>query len=354
MAELTSIPGIGKTSLELLEAAGFHDAEALANTALPALVLELERANKILKITKRTPGEPAIRKWIAAARDLVGVPEEPAEPAEPALVPVNYELSPQVVAMLASAPFAIPLPARVLQDNQLGVPDIPAAILLNRYSGDLDVRIEQRVSVNPFSKTAAPSNQYVRLANSGNARHEIDTSKLRSTDELAASMPRVEGVRPSPADDRVALIRAPRLSTNEGRDPQSRWYIRGVLHSNAISIMLGASTTLLLMIMTPIAMIAALLLLASVVMPEIFSWVPKELLAFPVSLPVFGLFYLLIGLGGRCRVCGQQLFVHRPHLKNARAHHITGLGYILPLCIHILLFRWFRCTHCGTPVRLKE
>ncbi len=49
-------------------------------------------------------------------------------------MPVNYEQNPQVVSMLASAPFAIPLPARTLVENQLGVADIPAAILLNRYS----------------------------------------------------------------------------------------------------------------------------------------------------------------------------------------------------------------------------
>lgn len=352
MADLLSIPGIGKTSRELLEAAGFRDAEALAKAGVSELAHELERANSMLKISKRTPGSAAIGKWIVAARDLMGV--VPEQPAEPPLMPVNYELSPQVVAMLANAPFAIPLPARKLVENQLGVSDIPAAILLNRYSGDLDVKVEQRLPMNRQPKPLAATNGYVRMADNGNPRIEMDTSRIRSTENLGEPMLKVAAVKTSPANDRVALLRAPRTSTNAGRDPQSRWYIRGVLHSHPLSIFAGAAVTLLLMVVTPASVISALLLLASVEMPGHFSWVPKWLLAFPAALPLLGIIYLIFGLGGSCRICGQKLFAHRSHLKNARAHTVPGLGHILPLCIHILLFRWFRCTHCGTPVRLKE
>jgi hypothetical protein len=351
MVDLIRIPGIGKTSFELLEAAGFHDAEALAKAGVSELARELDRANRILKITKRTPGEAVIGKWIDAARKLVGVPDEVARPAS---MPVNYEQSPQVAAMLAAAPFAIPLPARTLVDNRLGVADIPAAILLNRYSGDLDVKVEQRLPGNRQAKPVAAVSNYVRIADNANPRVEIDTSRLRSTENMGEPMPKVATVKSSPADDRVALLRAPRSSTNKGRDPQSKWYIRGVLHAHPVSIYMGALVTLLLMIITPLAVISAALLLLSGEMPVQFSWVPAWLLAFPLALPVFGIAYVIWGLHGTCRICGQKLFVHRPHLKNARSHHVRGLGHILPLCVHLLLFRWFRCTHCGTPVRLKQ
>jgi hypothetical protein len=33
---------------------------------------------------------------------------------------------------------------------------------------------------------------------------------------------------------------------------------------------------------------------------------------------------------------------------------VPGLGHILPLAAHVLVFRWFRCTFCGTSVRTKE
>jgi hypothetical protein len=351
MANLISIPGIGKTSLELLEAAGFRDADSLANAGAADLAHELERANSILKIAKRAPSQAAIHKWIISAREIVGLTEEPAEPI---CMPVNYELNPQVFAMLATSPFAIPLPARTLVENQLGVADIPAAILLNRYSGDLDVKVDQRLPANRQPKPASTPNSYVRIADQGQPRLEMDTSRMRTTDDLGDPTQQVPVVKPSPANDRVALIRTPRTTTNKGRDPRSRWYIRGVLHSHPTSIVFGAIATLLVMVMIPLSVVSAALLLASAEVPEHFGWVPAWLLAFPLALPLLGIFYLICGLGANCRVCGQKLFVHRSHLKNSKAHHIRGLGYILPLCVQILMFRWFRCTHCGTPVRLKE
>jgi hypothetical protein len=354
MVTLISIHGIGKASHELLEAAGFHDVESLAKADVSELARELALANAIFKICKRRPGRAVIAKWIAAARDKLGVSEQSAGPAEPALMPVNYEQSPQVIAMLVNAPFAIPLPTRVLVDHELGVVDIPAAILLNHCSGDLDVKVEQRSEMNWQSKPVIPPGNCARVGDNGNSRLGVDILRIRSTENMVVPMLRVAEVKTAPKDDRVALLRAPRVSTNKGRDPHSRWYIRGVLHSHPLSILVGALVTLLLIMVIPAFVISGALLLASGEIPEYFAWVPKWLLVFPVVLPVAGLIYLIFGFSASCRICGQKLFVHRPHLKNSRAHHVKGLGYILPLCLHLLLFRWFRCTHCGTPVRLKE
>lgn len=358
MDPLHSIPGIGKTSLELLEAAGFQNAETLANANVPELTRELERANSILKIAKHAPTSAKIEKWIVEARKLVGLDEQSPHPAG---MPINHEINPQVVAMLADAPLAIPLPARTLVDHQLGVADIPSAILLNRYSGDLDIRISQRPIPNRQTQATEPpkpniriAEHNVRIAESHSARLEMDTSKVRSTDSMGDPTTKLANAPAASTHDRVALIRTPRVATNKGKDPRSRWYIRGVLHSHPLSIYFGALATLLVMFMIPLSMICSALLLASVELPEHFGWVPEWLLALPVALPLFGIVYLILGLGGTCRVCGQKLFAHRSHLKNTKAHHVRGLGYILPLCIQILLFRWFRCTHCGTPVRLKE
>lgn len=357
MADLSKIPGIGKTSLELLEAAGFHDVESVARIEVDQLVGELIKANSILKIAKRNPAPAVVEKWIGSARGIVGVPDEPIQPESPnghAMPPVNYELSPQVASMLASAPFAIPLPARILVDHQLGVSDIPAAILLNRYSGDLDVKVEERLPRIRQPKPAGATNGYVKIADNASQRVEFDTSRIRSTEDMGEPLVKGPAIKTSPSTDRIALLRAPRASTNIGRDPESRWYIRGVLHSHPISIYVGALVTLLVMFMVPISLISTALLLASAEIPDFFSWVPGWLIVFPVALPVFGIAYLIWGIGGSCRICGQRLFMHRSHLKNSKAHHVKGLGYVLPLCLQILTFRWFRCTHCGTPVRLKE
>ena len=118
MANLISIPGIGKSSLELLEAAGFSSMESLARVGVDELFNELERANNILKIAKRPPTKKSVNSWIDQARALTGMKDEPEAPP---LMPVNYERIPQVVSMLANAPFAIPLPVRVLVENNFRV-----------------------------------------------------------------------------------------------------------------------------------------------------------------------------------------------------------------------------------------
>lgn len=349
MTNLSSIPGIGKASLELLEAAGFPDAESLAKAGVDELAQELERANRILQISKRAPARGNVAKWIASARDLTGFVESAAVAVT---MPVNHEISPQVVSMLATAPFAIPLPAKFLMEQQLAVGDIPAAILLNRYSGDLEVKIDDRV---PGLKPARPvvSSNNVKIAETSGTRMVIDNSRIKSTETLAGA-----AVRPSAPtvnnDDRVALIRGPRVETNKGRDPQSRLYIRGVLHSHPISLSVGAVLTLLLGAMLPLSIVSAGLLLLSSEVPVHFGWVPKWLLAFPASLPLLGFAWLIWGMHGSCRICGQKLFVPRMCLKNSKAHHLFGLGHVIPVCLHMLLFRWFRCTYCGTPVRLKK
>lgn len=355
MSQLASIPGIGQSSLELLEAAGFVDVESIARTDTEALAGELARANSILRIASETPSREMVGAWISTARDIAGIRQEEKQVVSGA-VPVDYEESPQVAAMLEGAPLAIPLPARFLMARQLAVSDIPMAILLNSYCGDFDVRTGRRLPGVRQAKVkpVAASGNYVRLSEGGNQRLEIDTSRLRSTSDAGEPMVRLPAVKTSPANDRVALIRAPRSETNKGRNPQSIWYIRGVLHSHPKSIIAGAFVTLLLFVVTPLAVSSSVLLLLSGEMPRDFGWVPGWLIVFPLTLPLFGLCYLIWGLGGSCRICGQSLFRHGQHRKNSRAHHVPGLGYILPLCFHILLFRWFRCTHCGTPVRLKE
>jgi len=350
MTNLSSIPGIGKTSLELLEAAGFLDLESLSKAGVDELAQEIERANTILQIAKRPPARSNVEKWICSARDLTGTL---GGGSSESTMPVNYELSPEVASMLATAPFAVPLPARILKDRELAVGDIPAAIFLNRYSGDLEVKVEEKIPKAPAARPSA-SASFVKIADATPARVELDSTRFKTTDEMLSVTVKAITQKGAEDSDRVALIRGPRIETNKGRDPQSPFYIRGVLHSHPISMAFGAVVTLILAVLLPLAIISAGLLLLSDLKPEHFSWVSKWLLAFPFSLPVVGLAYLFFGVSGNCRICGQRMFVPRMCLKNPKAHHVPGLGYIVPASVHMLIFRWFRCTYCGTPVRLKK
>jgi hypothetical protein len=359
MSDLNTIPGIGKTSIELLEVAGFLNVESLSTASVDALSDELKRANTILKISGKTPSRKTVESWIQSARKAAGHADE--KPVEVPTMPVNYEGNPEVLEMLAIAPVAIPLPAKILLANKLTVGDIPPGILLSRHAGDLEVRIGDRETprkpVRPMTETRGRqpfATGNVTVSEPSGSRLDIDVSRVKSISEMGESVKKRPTSRTSESEDRVALLRTPREKTNRGKDPQSRRYIRGVLHTHPVGIAMGALVTLCVLVMMPVAILSGILLLLSDMYPASYPWVSKWFLVFPAALPIFGLIYLIWGIPGRCRICGQRLFFPRNCLKNAKAHHLTGLGYIVPLCLHILLFRWFRCTYCATPIRLKK
>lgn len=360
------IPGIQPDALELLEAAGCEDLSLLCELDPTALHREMSRANAMLKLAQEDVPLEEVQRWSREAAAMLGreAPEEVARPEESEAAAqaqgpevlveaqteaaVNYERSPEVQTMIELAPFALPLPARILMDHQVGVADIPAGILLTHYVGDLEVRVNPNPVQLPETGAAGHSTHAI----TGKRGPELDISRLRSAEDLAA-VARPRSAQPE-VDDHRSLIRTPRASTNKGKDPESRWYIRGVLHSNPIRIYLGALATFLILWLVPASVVAAVLLVLSSELPERFGWVPPQLLAVPILLVLVAILYLVFGSGGRCRICNQRLFVYHSHHKNARAHRLPGLGYVLPLCLHLLIFRWFRCTHCGTPIRVKE
>ncbi len=319
--ELNRIQSIQPSSLDLLEAAGITDVEALASVNCDVLHEELLKANEQLQLSDDNLSSNQIAGWVSEAQELIA--DAPQDAVSEESRHVYNERQPQVAAMLEAAPCALPLPARLLIENKLRVGDIPEGIMLNGYSGELNVGVIHE----------AP-----QQSRSG-------MESLKRAGSVPASTSR---------DDRSAIMRAPREETNKGRNPNSRWFIRGVLHSSPYRIYFGALVTLLAMLSVPLFYASAALLVLLAEKPEDFDWVPEWVLAFPIALPVFGVAYLLWGLGSGCIVCNQKLFVHRSHLKNSKAHHVPGFGYVLPLCLQIITFRWFRCTHCGTSIRLKE
>ena len=365
MNKFNSIPGIDTAARELLAAVGVVDVQALARAGADDLACELARANKMLRIAASVPTQQTLAAWIEAARLNVGVEDAPV--AAPGTV-VDYEAMPQIMELLATAPLAIPLPAKLLIEKQLAVADIPPAILLGHYVGALDIRVTDRETSCTVTTHApvhaairAPAiTSYVQLAEPAQRRLELDASRLRSIADMTKAGQRVPlSINPSTPDassesDRVALIRAPLAETNRGLDPRSRFYVRGVLHTHPLSMSIAAILTLVMAVLLPLAIGAALLLLLDVVYPGRFQWVSPWFLVLPCCLPVVGTLYLIYGMGGKCRICNQRVFLPRACRKNNKAHYFRGLGHIIPMSLHLLTFRWFRCTFCGTPVRLKK
>lgn len=358
MLKLNEIPGIDAVSLEQLHALGIINVKQLVKFDPAMLTVELAKANATLEISDKSPDKESVANWIAYAIDRVSFPSSTLQAVEQPylLTEVNYEANEEVAYILSTAPFAIPLPGRLLMENQLPVNDVPAGLLLSEYSDDLDVRVGPAVSKSnatdlPARRTRLNTGQ----TNTENPRREIDISQLKSiSSEPSGRRMRVPKSKANADDDRVALIRAPRESTNQGKDPNSRNYVRGVLHTHPWGLRIGAVSCLVLLVNIPFAICSAILLLLSQEIPDKFEWVPQWILIFPAALPLLGIIYLIWGFHGKCRICTQKLFVAKGALKHVKAHRFPGMGYVVPLCIHLLIFSWFRCSSCGTPVRLKK
>lgn len=351
MLKLNEIPGIDSSDVELLDSAGIRDAKHLAEQDPKKLLEKVRRANEVLQLVGGVPEETTLDSWIRSAENaLVRTKSDFKTPS--LATAVNYEGNEQVALMLASAPCAIPLPGKYLMEKKIRVSDIPAGLLLNRYSGDLDVRIgnpdlPQGDVPNPRQSTPATLGQKSQPKS-------FDPSNLKAIQPIETPVQRIAKSKQGHENDRVSLIRAPRESTNRGKNPNSRSYIRGVLHPYPWSLRLGAFFTLLILPLLPVAFISGFLLLLLSSSPESFPWIPKWLIVFPIALPVVLLGYMIWGFSGKCRVCSQRLFTGKRSQKHVKAHRLICMGYVVPLGIHLLLFSWFRCSSCGTPIRLKK
>ena len=377
MVKLADTPGIGQRAKELLDAVGYGTAPALAAADVAQLLAELKKANDVLRIMPKPPAKSTLTRWIREARKVsqaaareAEAPEAPvksrpapATPREPDKEPtrlVNFEADPAVDEMLENAPVALPLPGRVFIDLGLGVSEIVSGILLTRAAGDLEISVEAK----PPPK--APAGPRVQLESrprlmveiSAPVRRGLDVTKLRTVTEVKAQQEEAVA-NEEQADQRTEHfhgdhLRGPREETNRGKSPSSRKFIRGVLHPQPWKLRIGALAALGCAFLVPLAVPAGVLLLLSDVVPEKFSWVPGWFLLFPAILPLFGVLYFTVGFSGKCRVCGQRVFVPRRCRRHAKAHHVRWIGHIVPTGLHLLLFQWFRCIFCGTPIRLKE
>ena len=280
----------------------------------------------------------------------------PAEPGVSSTL-VNFEADPDVLDMILRAPVALPMPARILAEKGIAPSAIAVAPLLNRAEGDIDVRVTANSGQKrPRSTASTPRGKPGGLVNVADFRQAnrrgIDMTRVRQIDQPpTVEIPEAPPVK---VDERLKLLRTAREETNRGKSPGTRRYVRGVLHDRWLLVACGSIIALLLALMIPCAVGSALLLLLSDMKPDIFGWVPKWLLVFPGVLPVIGALYLTVSTRVKCRVCGQKVLVPRHCLKHVKAHYVPLLGHIVPLALHVLLFRWFHCTFCGTAIRTKE
>lgn len=396
MVKLTISSDLREEERDLLEAAGFENDRDLLSATAEAIHREMVKANEVLDLIDEAPAVETVEGWLrktrgeeqpkaakkkskrkrakkgakkAARKAVQRTTEEPAttkEPETPAQAPaaedapagepvlVNYEADPDVQDMLAKSPVALPLPNRLLVEAKIPPSEIAIAPVLNRAESDLEVNVTVvQKKLDTIGKPIRRASGLVEVTDfRAGKKREFDASRVRHIEDAASDPP----PEPSkePVDERVRLLRTAREKTNRGKDPNSVWFIRGVLHDRPFQVAFGCIILILFQISVPLAVIAAPLLMLSDNEAGSFTWVPKWFLAFPIAVPVLGLLYFAISARVKCRVCGQKVLVPKHCRKNVKAHHIPGLGHILPLALHTLTFRWFRCTFCGTSVRIKE
>ncbi|MES2705443.1 MAG: DUF4332 domain-containing protein [Verrucomicrobiota bacterium] len=341
MSALTAIPGLNPEAIELLEDAGIRSAGALAKLS----ALEAHQRVEVSAWQKgkghRTPGLPTVQQWIQQAQDMPSALED--------------------------LPAALPAPAWDQED------DIPEAIVLER-------------ATLPVKNVYVPPSQRARRETAGivpPAALPLPVAELPSAVPLggvarqplsAASLPPMAEATPSAlpgfttfenyqaGETRVAPLS--RISIDAAVDPAdvaksmerigaadslSRWVQRGVVHPMPGLLIFGAIISLL----WRLAMLGGIIALPWFILTSDRATDYRHIAGISaIVLAVLGLAQLLVLTRARCRVCSCHLFYSRDCVKNRKAHHIFGVGYVGSLALHLLIFQWFRCMYCGTAIRM--
>lgn len=357
MPSLQSIASFPQDAVDLLEAVGYLNAEEVCNANRHELLEELTKANTALGLMDETPDSEQLSQWIAWSTEAMGVthvaPASPStaatdtssgEPAQNSVVeskpvsPENFEDDPEVRAMLEISPDADPVPVELMKRNSLSVQDIPEGILLTECQGDVEMKVMTAQG------RLRQQHQASEVRRSG-----LMTSRIRSFSEHENSDHHVKPLEKGEQRDVVSLSEG----LNAGLSPESRRFVRGVLHPDPMSVRVSAFFAVLVQVLLVVTMfgVPALIIYDQMMdAPEAVWWIVGLVSASLLS----ALCYLFWGLAARCRVCGQRQFAPKKCLKNRKAHHIPLIGYIFPTALHAIFFKWFYCTYCGTAVRLKK
>ncbi|MGJ8672541.1 hypothetical protein [Rubritalea sp.] len=324
------IKGISASEIELLEAAGYLGVDTFRITSPEDMLLELERANGVLSIVEQVPSLETIVAW---RHQIVGEPQQDTELEEPLPSTSSEEDALLREEEDAELPFAQPLSRKFIARHQIDVESLPQLV-------------ESVVSGSKAPRIALPSphGKLVKTV-SNEQKNEIEVQKLRSIEDARGEKISVSALpRKNGEVDRTKVVNP---ETNEGVDPNSRNYVRGVLHNDPVGTTFGAYT----LVLSQLLLVSAIAPITYILMnPDEYMW---GLLS-PALVIVALLVYFSSARRTACPVCRQRQFVPKSCLKHNKAHHIRGFGYMLPTAIHLICFHWFRCIFCGTSIRVKE
>ena len=318
MDDLSNLSGLGKLSIELLETVGIDSLDSLSRGNADELLIEMTKANRILHIRKKAPTTAELLKWIDQAREITGYdPESEVTKLE------------EIVPAIEEALVAIPVQGSSLVEKGVKASDVPIIEVIQRPPKGVS-----------SEKNILPKTETDKSA------HKEHVVKNVFVPAAKAPVEPLEGseVTPLKAKERDYRTQASE-GLNKGKKEHSKRYIRGVLYPQPFKLRLAAFVAVLFFLSMPIAIVGIVM----IVQTGIIMWA-----AAPAATILLSLIYLVVAVRMKCRICGQPLYTPKGCLRHIKAHHFPLLGYILPTSIHILFFNWFRCTYCGTSIRLKK
>ena len=369
---ISKIPGLGKFSIDLLGAVGIENSSQLAQADPDILHLDLTKANNVLVLRESSPSPKEVISWIERAREITGI--------EGSQFDSDLDQLAEIEEMLV----AIPVHGRRLAEQGIKVTDVP--VMETVVSGMKEKKTLPRTPpiTNPkreFRPDADPAEKLVPLRRNVPERPRFSKKNPLAIPEDVPKGPPASKGNSFAIPEEVPLLQdvpegppaskrnsfaiseekpqiAPLVSKrkqdvrvsvskglNAGKKLHSRTFIRGVLNPHIWRMRISSFITLLMFVLMP----ASLTALGMVMKTKNLWW-----FAVPAVFLVIFFFYLTVASRMKCRVCGQPVFSPKSCRKHIKAHRSRMFGYIIPTSIHMILFHWFRCTYCGTSVRLRK
>jgi hypothetical protein len=345
---ISKIPGLGKFSIDLLGAVGIENSSQLAQADPDILHLDLTKANNVLVLRESSPSPKEVISWIERAREITGI--------EGSQFDSDLDQLAEIEEMLV----AIPVHGKRLAEQGIKTTDVP--VMETVVSGMKEKKILPRTPpiTNPkrgFQPDADPAEKLVPLRRNVPERPRFSKknplaipedvpkgppASKRNSFAISEEKPQIAPlVSKRKQDVRVSVSKG----LNAGKKLHSRTFIRGVLNPHIWRMRISSFITLLMFVLMP----ASLTALGMVMKTKNLWW-----FAVPAVFLVIFFFYLTVASRMKCRVCGQPVFSPKSCRKHIKAHRSRMFGYIIPTSIHMILFHWFRCTYCGTSVRLRK
>ncbi|MDB4353798.1 DUF4332 domain-containing protein [Akkermansiaceae bacterium] len=324
------ISGLGKLSVELLDAVGVQKASQLASFNPDVLHLDLLKANNMLSIRKTSPTPKEVLKWIEKAREMIGFDGSAEE--------VEIEEAEELQEMLV----AVPISGKRLATQGIKATDIPVMETVVRGAVE---RKAPPASVPMKQTKPLPSKEVETVPEKGVSRTQVSQKSAVSKKNPLSLPDEKPEIAPLKSNKKNDVRTTVSQGLNEGKKEHSRSYIRGVLHPQVGQLRIASFVTLLMFSLMPASLAACWM----IVKTKDLWWC-----AVPGAFVVVLFMYLAMASKMKCRICGQPVFSPKACRKHVKAHRIPLLGYIIPTSLHMNIFHWFRCIYCGTSVRLRK